>query len=135
MKTYKSLTPFGIAVRKYRLEAGNKKLRDMAKATGFSIALHSAVEVGDKNPKDSLVEKSIKYFASLGIDANDLVELAKKSRKPTRTQWKDLTQEDLELITAFAKELPDLKQDEKDQIRKIISIAQGTLTGDFFDGV
>lgn len=131
MKTYKSLTPFGIAVRRYRLEAGNKKLRDMAEATGFSIALHSAVEVGDKNPKDGLVNKSIEYFASLGIDASDLVELAKESRKLTQIHCGDLTKDDLDLITVFAKELPDLIEEKKEQIRKIINVAQG----DLFDGV
>lgn len=130
MKTYKSLTSFGVAVRKYRLEAGNKKLRDMAKATGFSIALHSAVEVGDKSPKDNLVKKSIEYFASFDIDASDLVELAKLSRKPTRLEWDGLTQDDLELMTVFAKGLLEMEQNKKDQIRQIINDSSRTLKGD-----
>jgi transcriptional regulator with XRE-family HTH domain len=44
----KKLTPFGRAVRKYRVDRGETQL-EVAEAIGVSIAFWSAIETGKKN--------------------------------------------------------------------------------------
>lgn len=55
------LSPFGLCVRKLRLEIGTT-LKNMADALGVSSAYLSAVELGEKPLTQKLIEETVTYF-------------------------------------------------------------------------
>ena len=67
----KTLTNFGIALRKHRVESG-ETLYDMAKAVGVSPSYLSGVETGRKKASEDLVDKLIDH---LNLDMVDGVNL------------------------------------------------------------
>lgn len=113
------LTPFGIVIRKLRLEKG-LKLLDMAEALEMSVAYLSAVETGRKPIPDGLVGK---ISRSLKWPADELAQLNRaidKSRKEVRVEQH--APEERELIAAFARQLDDVPKVTIEQLRKIFNL-------------
>ncbi|PHP88277.1 transcriptional regulator [Burkholderia sp. AU18528] len=67
------LTPFGLCVRKLRLELG-LTLKSMADALGVSSAYLSSIELGDKQLTAKIAEDSLRFFQG----------------KLTKEQWNEL---------------------------------------------
>jgi hypothetical protein len=111
------LTPFGIAVRKLRLDRA-MRLLDMAKAADRSVAFLSAVETGRKPIPDGFVAH---LGRSLLLDADEIRALrvaADQTRKEVRVE--SLSHEDRELVAAFARRLDDVPEHIKQALRKVV---------------
>ncbi|WP_019594107.1 helix-turn-helix domain-containing protein [Thioalkalivibrio sp. ALM2T] len=107
------LTPFGKKVRHLRIDA-DVTLKDMADALGVSSAYLSAVEVGRKPASEALAEKVARYFRKRGVEPGDLVEIALRDVKSIDVQ--NLEGRDKQLIAAFARRLPEMKDCERDRL-------------------
>ena len=119
------LTPFGIAVRKLRLDRA-LRLLDMAKATKLSVAFLSAVETGRKPIPDGFVTL---LGRSLDLTADEIKTIrvaADRTRKEVRVD--SLSHSDRELVAAFARRLDDVPDDIKDVLRKhVLKSEEGEL--------
>lgn len=121
------LTAFGKAVRGLRNEAG-VRLFHMATALGVSSAYLSAVETGKKKVNDDLVERAIKYFHSLGVDAHGLHRAAQSSATVQTFDVKNYDDDSKELMAAFARRFSgrsELSEDAKEQLRRLLDMTTG----------
>ncbi len=112
-----TLTPFGVAVRKLRLEKG-LRLVDMAKPLGMSTAFLSAIETGRKPIPDGLLSK---ISRSLEWTAGELALVRRaieQSRKEVRLDGKSA--EDRELIAAFARSIDKVPAATISQLKKLL---------------
>lgn len=99
------LTPFGLALRKLRLER-NLRLLDLANAVELSAAFLSAVETGKKGIPDGFVTR---LSRSLDLSAAEVAELGKaKDRTRKEVRVGNRNEEQRELIAAFARRLDEL---------------------------
>lgn len=115
------LTPFGIALRKLRLERG-ERLLDMATILRKSVAFLSAVETGRKPIPEGFVA-SIGHALSLTADQIRALEAAAdQTRKEVKVD--NLSHNDRELVAAFARQLDDVPQDLREALRRIVLKSQ-----------
>lgn len=111
------LTPFGIAVRKLRLDK-NLRLVDMAQKLEMSTAFLSAIETGRKGIPDGLVT-AISRKLSWPVEELKLITKAiDQTRKEVRLD--DKTGEERELIQAFARRHDELPPDTLEKLRKLL---------------
>lgn len=117
------LTPFGLALRKIRLDR-NLRLLDLAKATDLSTAFLSAVETGQKRIPDGFVTK---LSRSLDLTASEVAELGRAKDRTRREVLVDQkTEEQRELIAAFARRLDELPESVlADLKRRILKSCEG----------
>jgi transcriptional regulator with XRE-family HTH domain len=115
------LTPFGIAVRKLRLEKG-QRLLDMAHAVGKSVAFLSAIETGRKPIPDGFVALIGQSLDLTGDEIRKLRVAADQTRKEVRVD--KLSSQDRELVAAFARRLDDVPETLRIALRKIVLKSQ-----------
>lgn len=113
------LTPFGERVRVYRLEL-SMRLKNMAEALGVSSSYLSGVETGRKELTDKFVGRVVKYFESCGIVAEDLYEMADRSRKEIKIKTDGLDEESRDLVAAFARRFSQLPSDKKREMKQML---------------
>lgn len=108
------LTPFGKAVRKYRIDC-EIRAKEMAEALGVSVSYLSAVETGAKKLSDAFVGKVVKYFDRQGVDATDLYVLADQEKTRITLDISDVA--DLAKIeaAAFARKFSELTPKEREK--------------------
>ena len=119
------LTPFGKAVRKWRIDKG-VRLKDMADALDVSSAFLSAVETGRKNPTSHLGEKIAAYFGLAGPDKKELETLIQQSRADVKLKLDGLTNGHREAAVALARRFSDFGEDELNKLQDIIRKAEGS---------
>lgn len=112
-----SLTPFGIASRKLRLDK-SLKLLDVAQKIGVTSAFLSAVETGRKAIPDGFLLKISRALNLSTDEIKDLRRAVDKTRTEVRVDRKDEHQR--ELIAAFARQLDDVPQSMLDELKKIV---------------
>jgi transcriptional regulator with XRE-family HTH domain len=115
--TMSKLTPFGLEMRKLRLEK-QLRLLDLAKKLDVSAAYLSAIETGKKPIPDGLAAK---IGRACDLTAEELAVLGKaKDRTRKEVRVAQHKEEDRELIAAFARQLDDVPPDLKDALRKLV---------------
>lgn len=113
-----NLTEFGKLLRRLRLDK-LIRLKDMAEAIGVSSAFLSAVETGNKEIPDNLVQNIIQY---LQLDEQQISELYKavdETRKSI-TITMPIANDDRYLIGAFARNLNHLDEEKKERILRLL---------------
>lgn len=115
------LTPFGLCVRKLRLEAGCR-LKDMADYLGCSSAYLSAIEVGKRPVSEEITNKTIQFFEGRGIHAHQQIsEAADKSQQSLNMD--SLLGDERGVLAAFARRMPDADQGKRaEMLRKLQDI-------------
>lgn len=115
------LTPFGLCVRKLRLEA-NCRLKDMAEALGCSSAYLSAIEVGKRPVTEEISSKAIQFFEERGIHAKtQIIESADRSRHTL--DMDSLLGDERGVLAAFARRMPEADHDRRSEmLRKLQDI-------------
>jgi transcriptional regulator with XRE-family HTH domain len=111
------LTPFGIAIRKRRLDKG-LRLLDLATLLDCSSAFVSAVETGRKPIPDGYI---VAVSRAMKLSAEEIKELrraADRTRKEVRLD--KLPEEDRELVAAFARRLDKVPADMMARLKKIV---------------
>jgi transcriptional regulator with XRE-family HTH domain len=111
------LTPFGIAVRKLRLDKG-LRLLDVAKKTGMSAAFISAVETGRKAIPDAFVLAMARAMNLSASEIRDLRSAADRTRKEVVVT--KLPEDQRELVAAFARKIDELPSELMADLKKII---------------
>jgi len=111
------LTPFGIAVRKLRLDKG-LKLLDMAEKIGVTPSFLSAIETGRKPIPGGFLTK---ISRSIPLSLEEISTLRKAiDRTRTEVRVNKKSEQDRELIAAFARRLDDVPAEIIDELRKIV---------------
>lgn len=113
------VTPFGKAVRKLRLDKG-VILKDMAEALDVHSAYLSAVETGKKRITDNLLEQVADYFSEYEGVEEVLRGLVEQSQPELRVKLADRSNEDRELLVAFARKFSDLSDNKKSIVKELI---------------
>ncbi len=115
------LTPFGIEVRKLRLDAG-MLMKDMADKLGVSPSWLSAMETGRKSVPDDLVPRISRLFGLTGERVERLAEAARASRQQfTLNPGNDPLRRDV--AAALARRFDEFDEEE---LRKLQSIVRGS---------
>lgn len=109
------ITPFGIAIRKLRLDKG-LRLLDMAEKLQLSSSFLSAIETGKKAIPAGYVDSVARVLALTKPEATDLQRAADQSR--TMIDVDGLQGSQRELVAAFARKLDDLPPEFLDEIKK-----------------
>ena len=112
------LTPFGLCVRKLRLEVGCR-LKDMADFIGCSSAYLSAIEVGKRPITDEVIDKTCEFFKANGVTNHD--EIIRAADQSRRTICVDqLNMDERGVLAAFARRIPDADSTQRaDLLRKL----------------
>jgi transcriptional regulator with XRE-family HTH domain len=119
----KKLTPFGRAVRKYRVDRGETQL-EVAEAIGVSIAFWSAIETGKKNVPAELLAKVISHFKLTGAEANELQTLSWVSQRDVKINMQNLNDRSRELVVGFARKFSSLDEEKQQKLRELLDIGE-----------
>ena len=119
------MTPFGRALRDLRAQKGVTQA-EMAKALGVSPAYLSALEHGNRGtPPFATVLKVIQYFDLIWDEAEQLKDLARRSRPKVTINIAELKPKAAELVTLIEERLPRLDYRTVETLVDIIENATG----------
>lgn len=119
----KKLTPFGKAVRKYRVDSGETQM-EVAEALGVSIAFWSAIETGKKNVPPDLLQKVISHFEILGDEAEKLQMLSWVSQRDVKINMQNMSDRSRELVVGFARKFSSLDEEKQQKLRDLLDIGE-----------
>ena len=111
------LTPFGIAVRKLRLDKG-MRLLDLARRIGRSAAFVSAIETGRKPIPDAYVVMVARAMELAATEIRELRSAADRTKKEVVVE--ELSEDQRELVAAFARKIDELPSDLMAKLKKIV---------------
>jgi transcriptional regulator with XRE-family HTH domain len=111
------LTPFGIAIRKLRLDK-RMRLLDLAERLKISAAYLSAIETGRKQLPDRFVLTVAGVMDLTTEELSTLRKAADRTRKHVKIER--LPEEQRELVAAFARRLDKVPADVMAELRKAI---------------
>lgn len=111
------LTPFGITIRKLRLDRG-MRLLDLADKLRRSAAFVSAVETGKSPIPEGYVDEVARAMVLSSADAFALQRAADETTPVVRVHSLPAAQR--EFVAAFARGVDKLPADLAEQIRKVI---------------
>ena len=111
-------TEFGLELRKIRL-CNNEYLGDMAEKLGVTVSYLSAVETGKRETPKAWVEIIISKYGLDKESAEALKRAYEMSKKTSKIDIGDESQERKTLAISFARELKNL---DNEQIADILSI-------------
>lgn len=111
------LTPFGVELRKLRLDK-DMRLLDLAEKLDQSTAFVSAIETGRKQIPDGYLHKLSKAMELSAEEIRRLRGAAEKTRKEVRVD--NLRGDQRELVAAFARKLDDVPNDLMEALKKIV---------------
>jgi Zn-dependent peptidase ImmA (M78 family)/transcriptional regulator with XRE-family HTH domain len=111
------LTPFGIAIRKLRLDKA-MRLLDLSQALGISAAFLSAIETGRKPIPDGFVLKVAKAMQLTTEELSLLRKAADRTRQVVKIE--KLPEDQRELVAAFARRLDKVPADMLAELRKVV---------------
>ena len=111
------LTPFGIAVRKLRLDKG-MRLLDLARRIKRTPAFVSAVETGRKPIPDGYVVMVSRAMELSAPDIRELRRAADRTKKEVTVE--KLPEDQRELVAAFARKLDELPTDMMEKLKQIV---------------
>jgi len=111
------LTPFGIAIRKIRLDKA-MRLLDLAKLLELSPAFLSAIETGRKPIPDGFVLIVARAMELSTEQLSDLRKAADRTRKHVKIER--LPEDQRELVAAFARRLDKVPADMMAELKKIV---------------
>ncbi len=112
-----TLTPFGIASRKLRLDKG-LRLLDIAAKLGKSPAFVSAIETGRKPLPDGFVRAVVRALDLTADQAKELRRAADRTRKEVTVE--KLPEDQRELVAAFARTIDELPAEMLIELKKTI---------------
>ena len=112
-----TLTPFGIASRKLRLDKG-LRLLDVATKLNKSSAFVSAIETGRKTIPDGFVRAVVRAMDLSAEEAKELRRSADRTRKDVTVE--KLPEDQRELVAAFARKINELPTTMLDDLKKEI---------------
>ena len=111
------LTPFGIAVRKIRLDKG-MRLLDLARRVNRSAAFISAIETGRKPIPDAYVLLVVRAMNLSPSEIKELRRAADRTKKEVRVER--LPEDQRELVAAFARKIDELPSKMVAELRRIV---------------
>jgi transcriptional regulator with XRE-family HTH domain len=111
------LTPFGIAVRKLRLDKG-MRLLDLARCISRSAAFVSAIETGRKPIPDAYVVMVARAMELTATEIRELRSAADRTKKEVLVE--ELPEDQRELVAAFARKIDELPSDMMAKLKKIV---------------
>jgi len=111
------LTPFGIAIRKLRLDKA-MRLLDLARLLDVSPAFLSAIETGRKPIPDGFV---VKIGKAMPMTTDEFIALRKAADRTRQVvKIERLPEEQRELVAAFARRLDKVPADIMAELKKVV---------------
>lgn len=119
------LTPFGMEVRKRRIERGETQ-SDVARALGVSVAFWSGIETGKKNVPQEQLRALVDHFKLDDADSRRLEMLAESSKEEVRVNVQRLNHPERELVVRFARkfERDGLTEVQLARLREILDLKE-----------
>lgn len=117
----KSTTPFGRALRRYRIDRGETQL-DVAKALTVSVSFLSAIETGMKSVPAEVFQKLVEHFALSPAEARDLRVLADAAQREVRINLADASLRQRELAAGFARTFSTLNDQQIVELRRVLNM-------------
>lgn len=111
------LTKLGRFLRKIRIDRGELML-DMAESLGVTPAFLSAVENGKRKPPKEWEERIIELYGIKEENAAEFHEAFFDALNAERLDMSSFTQEQQDLMLAFARKLPTMSEKEMRDINK-----------------
>jgi Zn-dependent peptidase ImmA (M78 family)/transcriptional regulator with XRE-family HTH domain len=112
-----NLTPFGIAIRKLRLDK-HMRLLDLARKVNLSAAFLSAIETGRKPIPDGFV---LLVSRAMGLSTEELSTLRRAADRTRHTvKIEKLPEDQRELVAAFARRLDKVPADMMAKLKQIV---------------
>lgn len=111
------LTPFGVALRKLRIER-ELRLFDLAEKLGKSTAMVSAIETGRKPIPDGFLAELIRVLSLTAAEHKELRTAKDRTQKVINVEH--LAPDNREVVAAFARNPGELPSDLLEQIRKLV---------------
>ncbi|MDQ1236708.1 transcriptional regulator with XRE-family HTH domain [Paenibacillus sp. SORGH_AS306] len=113
------LTQFGTFCRKLRIDNG-ELLKNMADKLEVTSSYLSAVETGKRNVPHDWIEK-ITNFYQLNDESKNQLKFAIENSVPSiKIDLRNTSNQDKNLVMAFAREFKELNEEKKTQILKIL---------------
>ena len=116
------LTPFGLTLRKLRLDK-NLRLFDLAQLLDLSPAFLSAIETGRKPIPGGFVTKLSRAMELTAQEVNELGKAKDRTRREIKVDQNK--EEDRELIASFARQIDGMPPEKRDAIKKLLSSLEG----------
>lgn len=113
------LTEFGKYLRKLRIDC-NETLAAMARKLGVTASYLSCVETGKRSIPNKWFEKIAQLYKLDDMNRNELLHVGLSSVNKVNVDVEDQDDADKTLVLVFARRLPQLSQEEKDALRKIL---------------
>ncbi|MBP6018816.1 MAG: helix-turn-helix transcriptional regulator [Burkholderiaceae bacterium] len=113
-----TLTNFGKAIRKLRIEYG-ETMMDMAEKLSKAPSYLSAIETGSRTPPASIVDEVVRIYG-LPVDAAQKLHKA-AVESATAFKIKPATENDRELVAAFARKLDTLTTNQRESILQVLN--------------
>lgn len=115
------ITTFGKCLRRLRIDY-DEILKDMANKLNVTSSYLSAVENGKRNIPDGWVEKiSVLY----GVSLEELKKAVEQSVKDIKISLENKNESDRDLVFAFARNFNELNDEEKENLKSILSQKRG----------
>ncbi|MCT1904132.1 helix-turn-helix domain-containing protein [Oceanobacillus sojae] len=114
------LTSFGKFCRKLRIDNG-ELLKDMANKLGVTSSYLSAVENGKRNVPQSWVKKISSEYSLDLRQIKELKNATEESQFKSKLDLKDLNNNDKNLMTALARKINGMNDDEKVIIKNLLN--------------
>jgi transcriptional regulator with XRE-family HTH domain len=117
-----TITEYGKVIRDLRKDV-RVSLRQMAQEIGFSATYLSAVEIGEKQVTEDLVDKVSGFLRKRGKKARDLAKLhAAVDRTRRAVDVSELNGESRQAVAVFARKLADLDAAARERFLKQLEI-------------
>lgn len=119
------LTPFGVEVRKRRVERGETQ-SDVARALGVSVAYWSSIETGKKNISGDLLVVLGRHFALTVEEIKRFGTLVDMSREEVNINIQRLSDPSRELVVGFARKFEEngLSELQLAKLREILGLKE-----------
>ncbi|WP_154983171.1 helix-turn-helix transcriptional regulator [Paenibacillus xylanexedens] len=113
------LTQFGVFCRKLRIDNG-ELLKNMADKLEVTSSYLSAVETGKRNVPHDWIEK-ISNIYQLNAESAQVLKFAiENSQQSVKIDLKNTSNQEKNLVMAFAREFKELNEDDKSKILSIL---------------
>lgn len=113
------VTPFGRYLRKLRIDNG-VILKDVADELEVSPAYLSSIELGKKNISNEFISRISTHFKLSGQQSKELRSLASLSQPQVKIDLKDNSDQERELVMAFARGYKNKTEEERKKLLDLL---------------
>lgn len=117
-------TELGKYLRKLRIDHG-EVMKEMADKLGITTSYLSAIELGKRTPQEDLIEKVAGQYELPSDQKRRLLFAMTASLSEIKLNLENASQADRSLALCFARSLPQMGADKKEELKKLLGVPDG----------